>query len=146
MKERIRTEGRVGADAWRQSASIFTTLGDTIRDIVESVQQIIRSEVELAKSEVRQQARAAAKAAALYTVCAVCALFAIDFILLGSVYALSIWVSPWLAAMIVGVGMAGIAAGALLLARKESRRISLRAEHTIETAKENIQWAKNRFK
>jgi len=130
----------------QHSESIFASIGRTVREIIGNAQEIIRSEVQLAKTEIKEEVRGAAKASAFYAAAAISALYALGLILLAAVYGLSYFVQPWLAALIVGLVMAAIAGIAYVMARKETQELSFKAEQTLETAKENVRWAKNRFK
>ena len=111
-----------------------------------NVQEIIRSEVELAKNKVKEEIGELAKAGALYGVSAIAAFYAVGLVLLACVYGLATVVTPWLATLIVAVAVAIIGGVAFVMARSHTRKIRLRVEQTLETAKENIQWARNRFK
>ena len=126
--------------------SMFSPFEPIVRGIVANVQEIIRSEVELAKNEVKEEIGDLAKAGALYGVSAIAAFYAVGVVLLACVYGLAIVVAPWLATLIVAVAVAIIGGVAFAMARSHTRKISLRMEQTLETAKENIQWARNRFK
>jgi len=126
--------------------SVFASFGRTVRQIVAHVQEIIRSEVRLVRAELKEEVAGLKIAALFYAVTALCGFFAFAFFLLACVYGLSVFVEPWLAALVVAVGMGIMAGVAFLVARKELQRVSRRAEQTIESAKENVKWAKNRFK
>jgi len=128
-------------EMWRPDRSI----GEMLQDIVRNVQEIIRSEVRLAKTEITQEASKAARAGAMVGVGAVLGLYAVGFILLTCVYALSIVLAPWLSALIIGV-LVAIAAGVAVSAGiKNMKRVS-KPEKTIETIRENVQWAKDQTK
>jgi hypothetical protein len=140
-------QDRPGCERPPQSdSSIFSSFGRTVRDIIGNAQEIIRSEVQLAKTEIKEEVRGAAKAAGFYAATAICALYAFGLVLLSCVYGLSRLVQPWLAALLVGLVMAALAAFAFVLARKQTKQLSFKAEQTLQTAKENVRWAKNRFK
>ena len=130
----------------RTAESIFNSFGQTINGTIANLREILRSEIELAKTEIKEALRRVAKAVVFYAVAAILALFGLGFILLACVYALAYLVQPWLAALIVGVAVAAISGGALIVARKHTQRVSFRMEQTIETVKENVRWAKNRFR
>ena len=126
--------------------SMFSSFGRTVQTIIGNGREIIRSEVRLAKAEVIEELRAAAKAAAFYAAAGICALFGLGFILWAGVYGLLHLMPIWLAALIVGLAMGVIGGIVFYMAKKEVRRLSLKAKQTIATAKDNVRWAKNRFK
>jgi len=128
-------------EMWRPDRSI----GEMLQDIVRNIQEIIRSEVRLAKTELTQEASKAARAGAMVGVGAVLGLYAVGFLLLTCVYALSNVVAPWLSALIVGVVVAAAAGIAVSMGIKNMKQVS-KPEKTIETMRENVQWAKDQTK
>jgi len=85
---------------------------DIVSDIVGHAQEIVRSEVRLAKIEMKQEAAKAARASTMLVAGAVLGLFALGFFLWTAVYALALAMPFWAAALIVAVAVA-IVAGAL---------------------------------
>jgi len=72
-------------------------------------------------------------------------LYALGFILLAVVHALSTMVNAWLAALIVGVGVLIISMILVNVGRKRFRQVKVVLEKTVETVKENVQWAKHQI-
>jgi hypothetical protein len=142
----MRSEDHLGSENNGGTYSIFGSFGRTVRGVIRNARGIIRSEVQLAKAEIKEELRRAARAAAFYAAAGICALFALGFILWAAVYGLLHLVPLWLAALIVGLAMAVIGGIVFYMAKKEVRRLSVKAEHTIAAAKENVRWAKNRFR
>lgn len=121
-------------------------VSDVLQDIVGNVQQIIRSEVVLAKVEIKEKAQRASKPAAVLATGTVLGLYGLGFLLLAAVHALSLVVAAWLAALIVG-GVLAIGGGILVgKSRQALREIDPIPKKTVETVKENVQWAKDRIK
>jgi hypothetical protein len=142
----MKSDDHLGSEKNGATESIFSSIGRTVREIIGNAQEIIRSEVQLAKTEIMEEVRRAAKAAAFYAAAGICALFALGLFLWAGVYGLLHLVPLWLAALIVGLAMAGIGGIAFYMAKKEVKRLSFKAEQTIASAKENVRWAKNRFR
>jgi membrane protein len=71
--------------------------------------------------------------------------YAVGFLLLTIMYALETTLVPWLAALIVAVGVMMIAMVAVSIGRKRMKQVHL-PEKTIETMKENVQWAKQQIR
>ncbi len=118
------------------------SFANIVEDIVSNFQDIVRSEVRLAKAEVREEAAKAGKAGRMLGAGAVLALYALGFLLLTCVYALELAVDPWLAALIVAV-IAGAAGGVMIRGGvKKMQGVHTRPEKTIDTMKENLEWAK----
>ena len=121
-------------------------VSDVLQDIVGNIQQIIRSEVVLAKVEIKEKAQKASKPAAVMATGTVLGLYGAGFLLLAAVYGLSLAVPPWLAALVVG-GALAIAGGILVgKSRRALKEIDPVPKNTVATLKENVQWAKDQMK
>jgi uncharacterized membrane protein YqjE len=122
------------------------SLSDVLQDIVHNVQEIVRSEVRLAKTEIWEETAKAKSSALWLGVGALTAVFATFFLLLTVVYALALVMPSWTAALIVGAPLA--LAGTLILNAGVSRfkQIHPTPERTIETIKENVEWVKQHNK
>ena len=118
------------------------SVSDVFHSIVHNVQEIVRSEIRLAKTEVREEIVKAKFAALLLLMGALAGIFAIFFVLLGSVYALALVIPSWAAAVIVGCVLAGVASVTLLTTLKRFKQVNATPEHTVRNIKENIAWAK----
>jgi uncharacterized membrane protein YqjE len=128
------------------AASDSRSLTQILQDIVNHVSDIIRSEVQLAKAEVRQDAAHYGKAGAFIGVAGVLAFYAIGFVFLSAVFALQEVMPSWLAALLVGAAV-GIAAAILYLSgRTKLAKASLRPDKTIQTLEENVTWIKRQTK
>lgn len=122
------------------------SLTDVLQAIVRNVQEIVRSEVRLAKTEFREEAVKAKSSGALLGAGAVIALYAGAFLLLGFVYALALVLPVWTSALIVGAALAAVGAGMLSAGINRLKQIHPTPERTVETIKENVEWAKQHTK
>jgi uncharacterized membrane protein YqjE len=119
---------------------------EILESIASNLTQIVRAEFRLAKSELKEGAEKVAGPAAALGAGVVLAFYGLGFLLLAAVYALSLVMAVWLAALIVGGGLfvvAGIliAAGGITL-----KRVNLTPVKTIQTLEEDVQWAKQQIK
>jgi len=122
------------------------SLTDVLQNIVRNVQEIIRSEVRLAKTELREEA-AKAKVAALWLAAgAATAMFAILFLLITIVDALTLVMPNWAAALTVGGVLALVASVLLSAGKKHLNQVHPAPERTVETIKETVEWAKQNIK
>jgi len=122
------------------------SISDIFQNIVANVQEIVRSEVRLAKTEIREEAVKAKSSAAMLGAGAVTAVFALLFILLTLVYALAEVMPNWAAALIVGAALAIVAAVIIAAGLKQLKAIQATPQRTVHTIKENVQWAKQQTK
>jgi cytochrome c biogenesis protein CcdA len=113
-----------------------------LQEIVRHVTEIIHSEGQLLRAEVREDVTQIAKAGVFFVIGAVFAFQALGFVLLGLVYALGSRTPLWLAAVIVGVGAAVIAAVFLRIGRTKIKQASLKPDTTIRSLQENVRWMK----
>jgi len=122
------------------------SITQVVNDIIRNVQEMFRSEINLAKTEMREEAVKAKSAGVLLGGGAVSAFFAVFFLLLMTVYALTRVVPDWAAALIVASCMAIVAALMLSSGVKAFRRVHPAPERTVENIKENVEWVKQKIK
>ena len=122
------------------------SISDILQDVLRNLQEIVRSEVRLAKTEVREELTKARSAAVLIGAGAVCSIFAVFFLLLAAIYALSLVVPSWAAALIVTAALTAVAAIMVLAGLKQLKRIHPTPEKTVGTMKENVAWVKQQVK
>jgi hypothetical protein len=116
-------------------------ISSVLNDIVGNVQHIVRSEFRLARTEVTQEAGKALSAGVFVALGAAMLFLAGLFALLAVVYALSLVMPAWGAALVVAAGEALMAAVFIGIGIKRFK--ATRAPpRTIETMKENVEWAK----
>jgi uncharacterized membrane protein YqjE len=119
---------------------------DVLQDIVGNIQEIIRSEVRLAKAENKQEAAKATGPAIMWLVGAASGLYALGYLLFTAVMGLATMMATWVAALIVGAVLSVIAIALLSAATNRLKHPSTVPERTIESLKENVQWAKDQIK
>ena len=122
------------------------TLSEVLQDIVANIQEIFRSEFRLAKTEIQIEATKAVRSSIPLVIGFLLSLYALGFILLAAVHALSIVVDAWLAALIVGVAILVIAIMLVSVGRKRLKQVKVVPEKTVVTVKENVQWAKHQIR
>jgi uncharacterized membrane protein YqjE len=122
------------------------SIGSLVNDIVGNVQEIIRSEVRLAKAEVTEELSKARRAMIWLVAGAVLATMAFGFLLLTAVYVLEHFFQPWVAALIVALVIGAIGGALVAIGAAHLRRVSLAPSRTVTSVQENIQWAKAQAK
>jgi hypothetical protein len=122
-------------------ASADRPFSAVLQDIVGNMQDIIRAEVRLAKTEVREELAQARTAGVLVGAGAIAGLLCAIFLLLAVVYALSLVLPEWAAALAVAVAVGIVAGVALSLGIKRFKTIRA-VPKTAASLKENVQWAK----
>ena len=122
------------------------TIASVLQSIVGNIEQIVRSEIRLAKAEVREEAGKAGQASKLLAIGAVLGIYAFGILLLCCVYLLATVVAPWLAALIVAVCLGAIAGGLIVSGWKQIKQVNPTPNKTVASLKENVEWAKTQTK
>jgi uncharacterized membrane protein YqjE len=147
MKERSNiNKDQVDAFAGRASSNQDRPLSRILQEMVAHLAEIIRSEIRLARVEVRADIAQVARASVFVAIGAVFGLYALGFALLSVVYALATRVTPWLSALIVGVGVGVIAAIFLQVGRTKMKQVDLKPDNTIRSLQENVTWMKKQVR
>ena len=120
-------------------------IGEVAKNLTSDLSLLLRQEIELAKAELAQKARTAAPGLGMFGGAGVVALCAAGALTAFLVLVFSLFLPDWAAAVTVGVAMAAVA---LVLIRQGKERIADAGkpvpEQTIETVKEDVEWAKTR--
>jgi uncharacterized membrane protein YqjE len=119
--------------------------GDLLKDLSQQTSTLVRQELELAKAELAQKGKQLGAGAGLLAGAAVVVLLALGALTAALIAVLSTAMSTWLAALIVAVVYVALAAVLAVVGRGRIRKATPAApEQTIETVKEDVQWAKTR--
>jgi uncharacterized membrane protein YqjE len=119
-------------------------IGELLKQLADETATLVRRELDLAKAEMREKAGKAGPGFGMWGASGVTALLALGSLTAFLILALDGAMPNWLAALIVGLVYAAVA-GVLYLRGK--RRVeeagSPMPEKTIESVKEDVQWAKH---
>jgi MFS family permease len=120
-------------------------IGDLVKQLADQTSTLVHQEMELAKAELAQKSRQAGKGAGLLAGAAVIGLLAAGALTAFLVLLLDGVLANWLAALIVAVAFGAIAAILALQGRNRIRAATPPVpEQTVETVKEDVEWAKTR--
>jgi uncharacterized membrane protein YqjE len=117
--------------------------GEVFQDIVRNLQEIVRSEIRLAKVELRADAAVVAASAIWLSAGIVAALSALSFLLWTIAYALATVMPLWGAALSTALGLAIAASILLTVGLRKFKHVQMIPERTVDTLKENAQWVKH---
>ena len=122
-------------------------IGEVAAALTRDLSLLVRQELELAKAEMREKGKVALPGLGMMGAAGAVALLAGGALTAFLVLVLSLFLDDWLAALITGVALAGVAA-ALALAGKErvEEMGTPLPEQTIETIKEDAAWMKEQAK
>jgi hypothetical protein len=121
------------------------SIGELVRDLATETSTLVRQEIDLAKAEMTDRGKRAGKGAGMLAAGAVAALLALGALTAGLIAALDLAMPTWLAALIVTAIHGAIAGVLVQIGRKQVQEAAPPVpEDTIESVKEDVQWAKTR--
>ncbi|MGW7265954.1 phage holin family protein [Streptomyces sp. NPDC054842] len=132
-----------GAQGQGRSDSGEQSVGALLSTVTSDVQQLFRQEVELAKVEVREEATKAGKAAGMYGGAGFAGYMVALFLSLAAVFGLANVMDAAWAALIVTAVWAVIGAVLYSKGRSQMKTVSPKPEQTVETLKEDAEWARH---
>lgn len=115
-----------------------------VRDVLHDVSRIIRAEIQLARTELSEKGARAGRAAAVLAAAAVTGLLAVACFVTTCIAAMTLIMPLWLAALFMGILLSLASGGAYAMGRSRLEQVDLKPEQTVETLKEDVQWAKQR--
>jgi len=118
------------------------SVADVLQDVLRNLQEIVRSEVRLARVEIRDETRRAVSSGMWIAAGVVGALSAWMFLLWTVAYLLATRISMWAATLVVAVVMACVGSVLLVGGIRRVKRIQPIPERTVESVKENLEWMK----
>lgn len=136
-------EPEVGApSASSSSQGDDRSLGEIVGDISHDLTTLVKQELELAKTELKEEAGKAGKGAGLLGGAGVSGLLALIFLSGALAYLLDSWIPRELAFLVVGLVWAVIGAVLALSGRKAIQSMNPQLPETQQTLKEDVAWAR----
>jgi hypothetical protein len=130
-------------DAQRDDRSLGQLFGDLSRQLG----TLVHKEIELAKTEMTVKATSVGRDAALIGAGAAVGYAALLIAMVAiSLLLIQIGLTPWIAFLLVAAIAAVVAAVLISKGRAELQKADLAPRATIETLKEDAEWAKERVK
>ena len=120
------------------------SLGELVAGMTADFGTLVRKELELAKAEVREEAKSSGKAAGMFGAAAVAGWMTLLFLSFALAWGLTEIMPEGFAFLLVGLIYAAVTYVAVTQAKKRMREVRP-PEQTIETVKEDVAWAKARM-
>ena len=128
-----------------QARSDERSLGEIVGDVATDLSTLIKQEMELAKTEMKQEAAKAGKGAGLLGGAGLAGFFTLMFLSMTIMWGIAELFDadhPWIGAVIVTI-LWGIAAAVLgLKGKKELKKANPQLPKTQQTLKEDAEWAR----
>jgi hypothetical protein len=120
-------------------------IGELLKQLSEETTTLVRQELDLAKAEVAQKGQQAGKGVGMFGGAGVMGFMALGALTAFFILLLDGALPNWAAALIVAVAYGAIAGVLALQGRNRVRQATPPIpEQTLETVKEDVQWAKTR--
>jgi uncharacterized membrane protein YqjE len=118
------------------------SVGDLLKQLSQETATLVRKEVELARAEVTEKGKQAGVGAGMFGGAGIAGLLALGSLTACLIALLATGMKVWIAALIVTVLWAAVAGVLALMGRNKVQEATPPAEQTVETIKEDVQWAK----
>jgi Putative Actinobacterial Holin-X, holin superfamily III len=129
----------VGGDKRSESTA------ELVKELSREVSELVRQELALARAEMMEKGKKAGRGAGMLSGAAVLALAAVGGSMATLILLLDLVMPAWLAALIVTAAYAAVAAVLGLRGKEEiSEAGPPTPERTVDSVKEDVQWAKTR--
>lgn len=122
------------------------SLGELFSSLTTDLSQLVRSEMELARVEIREEASKAGKAAGMLGGGALVGYLALILLSFAAAWGLAEVVDAGWAFLIVGLVVAAVAAVLALAGKKRLEQVHPVPEQTVDTLKEDARWARAQVK
>lgn len=118
------------------------SVGDIVGDVAHDLSTLVKQEMELAKTELKEEASKAAKGAGMLGGAGVTGLLALTFLSLTVMFLLDNWMPLEVAALIVTAVWIVATAALAARGRSELKRSNPQLPKTQQTLKEDAAWAR----
>jgi uncharacterized membrane protein YqjE len=119
------------------------SIGDLLKQLSQETSNLVRQEMALARAELTEKGKRAGVGAGMLGGAGVAALLTLGALTACIILVLSEWMDAWLAALIATVVWAVVAGVLALQGRTKVQEASPPVpEQTVETLKEDVEWAK----
>jgi uncharacterized membrane protein YqjE len=121
------------------------TLGQLLGDLSGEFNDLLQTQLDLAKVELREEASKAGKTAGFFGGAAVSGYFALLLLSFAAAWGLANVMNEGWAFLIVGAVWAVVAGVLYLRARERARDVNLVPHQTVASLKEDVQWARQKL-
>jgi uncharacterized membrane protein YqjE len=122
------------------------SFGELFKQLSQQTSTLVRQEVELARTELKEKGRSAGPGAGMMGAGGLLGLGAFGALTAMLIVLLDLWVDAWLACLIVTAVYAVVGAILVMAGKRRVQAVGPPVpEQTIETLKEDVRWAKTKI-
>jgi len=119
------------------------SLGELLAELTREITTLVRQELTLAKAEMSQKVSRVGMDLAFLAAGGAVAYAGLLALVGALVAVLNLWMPLWAAALLVGLIVVGIGGALVMKGIQALKREDLAPRQTLETLKEDVQWAKD---
>ena len=123
--------------------ALDVSMGELLKQLGTDIGTLVRQELALARKEMKEALETLRTATVLVAAGAVLSLLALGTLIAAAVLALGANVGYGTAALIVGLVLTAIAAGAVIWGVRRLRSVPVKPEKTLESLEETKEWMKD---
>lgn len=116
--------------------------GQLISQASDQLSDLVRSEMQLARTELMESVKHAGKGGGLFGAAGIAALYGLGVLIAAAVLGLSVALDAWLAALIVGIVLLAAAGVAALAGKREVTQATPPVQQTRDSVKADIETVK----
>lgn len=148
MQGELRNSGVVDRDLQRDlnRQDSEPTLGDLFTSLTSDLTTLVRKEIELARTETMEKVSGVTRNVVMMVAGGLVAYAGLIALIMAAIFLLNRAMSLWLSALIVGIVVIIIGAILLSIGKSSLNNMTVVPEKTVETMKENTEWAKEQVK
>ena len=135
--------GAYAADTGRRDVE-GRSVGELLGEVTGDLSRLMRQEVALAKVELKEEATKTGKASGMLAGAGAVGYLVLVFLSLALMFALDNVMGIGWAALLTAVLLGIVSAVLFVLGRNRLKQVNPTPEQTVETLKEDVQWARNR--
>jgi hypothetical protein len=122
-------------------------IGELLQEATRQTATLVRQELQLAQLELQQKGKRAGLGAGMFGGAGVVALYGVGALVAAVILLLGTAVEPWVAALIVGIGLVGVAGSLALVGKKQVEEATpLTPEQATGSVKQDVGELKARAK
>jgi len=122
------------------------TLGDLFTSLTSDLTTLVRKEIDLARTETMEKVTGVTRNVVMMVAGGLVAYAGLIALIMGAIFLLDQSLSLWVSALIVGIIVVIIGAILLMVGKSSLSSMTVVPEKTVESMKENTEWAKEQVK
>jgi len=122
------------------------TLGDLFTSLTSDLTTLVRKEIDLARTETMEKVTGVTRNVVMMVAGGLVAYAGLIALIMAAIFLLDQSLSLWVSALIVGIIVVIIGAILLMVGKSSLSSMTVVPEKTVESMKENTEWAKEQVK